>query len=36
LVKDQTKVLGNIYGGGNIGKVGGDTKVIINGTTPTP
>ena len=30
-IKDRTKVLGNIYGGGNMGEVGGDTKVIING-----
>jgi hypothetical protein len=31
LVKDQTKVLGNVYGGGNRGKIGGNTKVVING-----
>jgi hypothetical protein len=31
---DRTRVFGNIYGGGNRGTVGGDTKVIINGTVP--
>ena len=35
-VLDQTKVFGNIYGGGNMGEIGGDTKVIINGVTPQP
>ena len=26
----RTKVFGNIYGGGNMGEVGGNTKVIVN------
>ncbi len=30
-VLDRTKVFGNVYGGGNMGKVFGDTKVVING-----
>ena len=33
-VLDYTKVFGNIYGGGNMGKVFGDTKVIVNGQQP--
>ena len=27
----QITIGGNIYGGGNQGEVGGDTKVIVNG-----
>jgi len=30
-ILEQTKVYGNIYGGGNMGTVGGNTKVIVNG-----
>lgn len=31
LINGTTKVFGNIYGGGNMGEVGGNTKVIVNG-----
>lgn len=33
IIKGRTCVLGNVYGGGNMAKVGGKTKVIFNGTT---
>ncbi len=31
ILQGGTKVLGNIYGGGNMGVVGGNTKVVVNG-----
>ena len=30
-IKEHAKVLENVYGGGNLGKVEGDPKVIVNG-----
>jgi hypothetical protein len=31
ILQGGTKVLGNVYGGGNMGVVGGNTKVVVNG-----
>ena len=31
VIADHTDILRDVYGGGNMGKVGGDTKVIVNG-----
>ncbi|MCR4931759.1 MAG: chitobiase/beta-hexosaminidase C-terminal domain-containing protein [Bacteroidales bacterium] len=31
-ILDRSKVLDNVYGGGNMGEVLGNTKVIVNGT----